>query len=192
MKFRAFISVRIEPNDKLLELRDDLASGNSSLKMVAPDKLHITLKFLGDTDVSLNDRIIEIMEDVVRDQTPFEIELRGAGAFPSENYIKVVWFGVDSKGRLEAISLRLNSELKSLGFKSDKGFRSHLTLARVKNARDKKKISTFIKVNRDTIIMKFAVKNIELMKSTLTPTGPIYETIRSIPLGNGDEVIRNE
>lgn len=88
--------------------------------------------------------------------------------------------------------MRLNSELRSLGFKSDKGFRSHLTLARVKNARDKKKISTFIKANRDTMIMKFPVKNIELMKSTLTPTGPIYETIRSIPLGNGEEVIRNE
>ncbi len=192
MKYRAFISVHIEPDDRLLDLHIDLASGKSSLKMVAPDKLHITLKFLGDTDVSLNERIIEIMEDIVNDKTPFEIELRGAGAFPSDKYIKVVWVGVDSKGRLEAISERLNSELKSLGFKSEKGFRGHLTLARVKNARDKKKISRFIKANRDTIIMNFEVKNIELMKSTLTPTGPIYEIVRSITLASGDEVIDNE
>jgi len=192
MKYRAFISVHIEPDGRLLELHKDLASGKTSLKMVAPDKLHVTLKFLGDTDVSLNDRIIDIMKDAVSDKTPFEIEIRGAGAFPSDKYIKVIWVGVDSGGKLEAISEKLNSELKTLGFKSDKGFRGHLTLARVKNAKDKKKISRFIKANRDTIIMDFRVSSIELMKSTLTPTGPIYETIRSIPLRNGEEVISNE
>lgn len=150
--------------------------------MVDPDKLHITLKFLGDTDVSINDDIVRITENIIKDRTPFDIGIRGMGAFPSSNYIKVVWLGVDSHGILEEISKRLNNDMKTFGFKRDKGFKGHLTLARVRNARDKKKLLRVLAANRDVKVMTCHVECINLMKSTLTPKGPIYEVLRSIPI----------
>ncbi len=184
IKYRAFISVHIEPNEKLMDIWNELSRGKTSLKMVDPDKLHVTLKFLGDTDISLNDDIIRIIEDVTSDIESFEIQIRDMGAFPSPNYIKVVWLGVESSGTFENISLELNESLKSLGFKKEKGFKGHLTLARVKSAKDKNKIIKMIKVNRDVCVLNMSVSGINLMKSTLTPKGPIYEVVRNIQFGN--------
>jgi len=165
-----------------MDIWNELARGKSSLKMVDPDKLHITLKFLGDTAISLNDDIISIMEDALGDTEPFEIRIRDMGVFPSANYIKVVWLGVESGGILENISSRLNVALKSLGFKREKGFKGHLTLARVRSARDKNKIIKMIKANRDVHVLNTPVNGINLMKSTLTPKGPIYEVVRTVAI----------
>ena len=184
IKYRAFISVHIEPNEKLMDIWNELSHGKSSLKMVDLDKLHITLKFLGDTEISMNDDIIRIIEDVTDDIAPFEILIGDMGAFPSSNYIKVVWLGVESSGILEKISKRLNESLKSMGFKKEKGFKGHLTLARVKSARDKNKIIKMLKAKRDEHVLNMPVSGINLMKSTLTPKGPIYEVVRTIAIGN--------
>ncbi len=184
MKYRAFISVAVEANECLLNVWRELESSGDSLRMVKPGNLHITLKFLGDVDSSIDRSIIEVMEKALTGINPFKAEIRGMGAFPSENYIKVVWLGVDSSGMLEDISSRLVEGMKGLGFKKDKGFQGHLTLARVRSARDKKKIKRIISANRDTIFLDFPVRSIELMKSTLTPTGPIYEIVRSVPMND--------
>jgi len=185
IKYREFISIHVEPNDKLLAIHRELGEGKSSLKMVDPDKLHITLKFLGDTDVSMNDDIVRIIENAVKDVAPFDMEIRDMGAFPSPNYMKVIWLGIESNGILEKISESLSNDMRTLGFKRDKGFKGHLTLARVRNARDKKKLSRIISGNRDEKVMAYHVECINLMKSTLTPMGPIYEVLRSIKIQGG-------
>jgi 2'-5' RNA ligase len=165
-----------------MEIWKELAREKTSLKMVDPDKLHVTLKFLGDTDISLTDNIVRIMKDVTGDTDPFEARIRDMGVFPSTNYIKVVWLGVESSGILENISKRLNESLKSLGYKKEKGFKGHLTLARMKSARDKNKIMKMIKGNRDVHVMSMPVCAINLMKSTLTPKGPIYEVVKTVSI----------
>lgn len=185
--YRAFISVPIEPNGKILSLMEELKRSEKSLKVVDAGNLHVTLKFLGDTDPSFDDRIVQAIERVVDGRKIFGAQLRGMGVFPSEKYIKVIWLGVDSSGILEEISSDLNNVVKKLGFRSEKNFKGHLTLARVNSARGKKKITRLIDANRDTRMMFFPVEAIHLMKSTLTPQGPIYEVVRRVPLQSPDD-----
>jgi len=93
-KFRGFIAIDIDPFPKLLEIEREIKISGANVKCVEPENIHLTIKFLGDTDESLIDRIKDIMNDSVKNMEPFEIQLKGAGVFPNERYIKVIWIGI--------------------------------------------------------------------------------------------------
>ena len=98
MKSRAFIAADIEPNEALRDILTDLRRAGAGLKVVRPEILHVTLKFLGDTDEALIDQIASNMERAVVDVHPFTVQLVGMGAFPSLSNIRVVWIGMEDGG----------------------------------------------------------------------------------------------
>ena len=90
MVFRAFIAVPIGERPELVEFESALRASGAHLKLVELENIHITLRFLGDTDEKLVDDIKGIMEESVKDIPPFRLKLMGVGAFPSLKYMKVV------------------------------------------------------------------------------------------------------
>ena len=120
MSFRAFIAVDVGPLPRLLELSDMLGATKADLKLVEPENIHITLKFLGDTDEGLVDQIEESMAACSEGIAPFEISLENIGAFPNLNYMRVVWVGIEGAEPLEQMASCLNTAMKQLKFKSDK------------------------------------------------------------------------
>ncbi|MCK5636356.1 MAG: RNA 2',3'-cyclic phosphodiesterase, partial [Thermoplasmatales archaeon] len=85
-KFRGFIAIDIESFPKLVQFENEIRNSGANVKLVEPENIHITLKFLGDTDEKHTDRIEEIIKDAVKDSDSFEIKLKGAGVFPNQNY----------------------------------------------------------------------------------------------------------
>lgn len=183
MKYRAFIGIDIEPSGKLLQVWNTLKNSGANLRMVGTDKLHITLKFLGDISTHTTERVLDILEEVSRTHDPFQLELRGLGAFPSSKHIKVIWVGVHSDGVLENISRELGGKLRKLNSPQDKHFRGHLTLARMTTGKEKQKIVDIMNYHREKEIMKCQINHIKLKKSILTPEGPIHETMGTVELG---------
>ncbi len=181
--FRGFIAIDVPVTDQLLSLKDKLASTSARLKLVSPENIHITLKFLGETPLSHIDQIETIMKNAVTLVTPHTVLLKGTGVFPSESYIKVIWIGLQQTDQLAIISKTLNHELMQYGFKKEKrGFSPHLTLARMKSASGKEEILTLLNQYNEILFAEIPVNTIVLKKSTLTPTGPIYETLRTVPI----------
>jgi 2'-5' RNA ligase len=181
MTFRAFISVDLEPQPKLVEFWENLKATNAPLKLVNLDIIHMTLKFLGDTDEAKVDDIERIMKASIENIEPFEVKLKGTGAFPNLNYMKVVWVGLVGAEPLISISKTMDQDLSKLGFKREKrGFKPHVTVARVRGPKNKNILADVINDYKD---VDFGVKNVDcirLKKSVLSRAGPTYSTVREV------------
>lgn len=181
--FRGFIAIDITATPQILTFENEIAKTGADVKLVEPENIHITLKFLGDTDETYIDAIEQAMKESVRGIKPFSIQLRGTGVFPDEKYMKVLWVGISDNGRIEPIAHSIDSSLATLGFKKEaRGFSPHLTVGRVRTARNKEKLLPILQHYVDEEFTTQEVQSIVLKKSELTPKGPIYTTIREVRL----------
>lgn len=183
-KIRAFIAIDIPVSQKVTEIINELKKTQINAKIVETENMHLTLKFLGDTDENLIDDIEKIIEDTIKDIMPFEIILKNIGVFPNQNYIKVMWIGVENIEVLKNIAETLDLKLCKHGFEKEKrSFSVHLTIARIKSAKNKEKIIQLINKYQDFEFQKIKVNKIILKKSILTPNGPIYSNLKEVKLG---------
>jgi 2'-5' RNA ligase len=183
MSLRTFIAVDIGPLPELVSFEESLRNSGADLKLVEPDNIHITLKFLGETDEGVVEDIIGIIEQCSAEIQPFKLEFKGSGAFPNLNYLKVLWIGIKNYSPLEQLATCLDNELTTLGFKAEKrSFKPHITLARVKSPRAKKQLKRVIEHNKDKFFEEFDVKHIRLKKSVLDSRGPTYYTLGEVTL----------
>ncbi len=160
-----------------------LAKTGADLKLVKPQNIHLTVRFLGNISLPMVDAIHEEMKQV--SFAPFEVELRGLGAFPRLSYPRVVWAGI-KKGADELVKIfeQLEPRLRGLGFKPDmKGFSPHLTIARVRSGRNKAQLAKLVGELENYDFGAVKAECLRLKKSVLTPRGPIYTTLREVCSG---------
>ena len=180
---RSFIAFDIDNElvvRRLSEIQGMLVNTGANLKLVKPQNIHVTMRFLGNITLHMVDLIHEEMKQI--SLAPFEIELRGLGAFPSLRYARVVWTGI-RKGADELVNVfnQLEPRLRRLGFKPDpKGFSPHLTIARVRTGRHKAELAKCVEDLADYEFGVIKADCLRLKKSVLTPKGPIYTTLREV------------
>ena len=183
MKIRTFIAVEIGALDTLVDFEKELSECGIHAKLVEPENIHITLKFLGDTEEELIPEINDILTESVKGIEPFKLTFKGAGVFPNLNYIKVLWVGIEDPGPLPEIGRKLDSGLKIYGFKPEKrGFTPHITLGRVKSQKGKEKLRKLIMNNVDRNFGGLEVNKLFLKKSIINKTGPTYFNIGEVSL----------
>lgn|SRR3989338_13909 len=165
---RLFIAIDFnELNDYFVELQSHFPK-NGRLSLTKT--FHLTLKFLGEVQPHIADRVIESLKKI--DFGQFSVQLGSIGVFPTDTYIRVVWVGLQPEGRIMELQKQIDDALENL-FKKEKDFKVHITLARVKYLEDNKSFLEQIKrIKVDS--KKVEVKSFMLMKSTLTPDGPAY------------------
>jgi 2'-5' RNA ligase len=181
---RLFVSVDFP------ELADEIAEAQSlfeeasGLRLTDPGQAHVTLKFLGETDESRESAVREAVGTAVAESgvDPFEARLGGLGAFPSEDYISVVWIGVDDGGAMARLHEPIESHATVLGFEpADHEFTPHVTIARLDHAGGKDHVQSVLRT-RDPTVGTTTVSEVRLTASTLTDDGPDYETVDRFPL----------
>jgi len=180
---RSFFAFDIDDNRivrRMSEVQGMLASTGADLKLVKPQNIHLTVRFLGDISPPMVDSIYEEMKHV--SFSAFTIDIRGLGAFPKPNYPRVVWAGI-KKGSdgLTDVFEQLEPRLRGLGFKPDtKGFSPHLTIARVRTGRNKDRLAEMIRELEDYEFGTVNAECLRLKQSDLTPRGPIYTNLREV------------
>jgi len=157
-----------------------LVQTGADLKLVEPQNIHITMRFLGDIKPTMVDSVHEAMKKV--SFSAFDCEIRGLGVFPDLRYARVVWAGIKKgAGELKNVFNQLEPNLRLLGFRPDlRGFSPHLTLARVKTGRNKAELTRCIQESADYDFGVVKADCLRLKKSVLTPKGPIYSTLKEI------------
>ena len=177
---RSFVAVDLddpEIKNRITKAQQDLEQTGASLKIVQPELMHLTLRFLGEIPQPTVQRVIEAMGELRF--SPFEVVFSGVGVFPNIRRISVVWIGI-TKGqeRLSDIFEQLEPRLRRLGLQPDnKGFSPHLTIARVRSGLNKEQLAKSVESMREIEFGRMEVKAVRLKKSTLTPRGPIYSTL---------------
>jgi 2'-5' RNA ligase len=181
--FRGFIAIDITATPQMMAFEKEIVQTGADVKLVEPENIHITVKFLGDTDENHIDAIEKSMKESVSKIKPFPITLKGTGVFPNQNYIKVIWIGIRDEGNIQTIAQAIDTTLAPLGFKKEtRGFSPHLTIGRVKTARNKDQLLKIIGNYTETEFLVQRVQSLLLKKSDLTPKGPIYTNLRETPL----------
>ncbi len=178
---RSFIAFDIDDItvlENLSKVQNMLRSTGADLKLVKPENIHITLRFLGDITAAMVDQIYDEMKQVYFE--PFQIKIKGVGAFPNLRRISIIWAGIhQGNNELRAIFNQLESRLQTLGFKQDcKGFNPHLTIARVRTGKNKELLVKELNGLADYEFGMVTAKCLRLKKSILTPQGPIYSVLR--------------
>jgi 2'-5' RNA ligase len=185
---RLFVSVDLPLSlaDTVETVQDEFSDAED-LSFVDPKQAHFTLKFLGDTNPERRDKIKAAMRDAVDEVSvePFNCTIGGLGVFPSLEYITVVWLGVrEGKGAAELTRLHeaIETEMTDLGFEAESHeFTPHITLARMADARGKSVVQEVVQ-ERDPTVGTFRVDSVRLTESTLTDSGPEYETVIEVDL----------
>ncbi len=179
MTFRSFIAVDIEAKTGIRDFMSKVEETGASIKMVDPEKVHITVKFLGDIEEDIVDDIGNKIKFVLEDREPFVLNLKGAGAFPSLDYMKVVWIGAEECKDISEIAHRLEEELVPLGFKREKrSFSPHITVGRVKGGRNKQRLRAVLDDYKNYNFGRQKVTKLELKRSDLKREGPEYTTVK--------------
>lgn len=178
-QIRAFLAIDLDDDlkPKINKIIREFKQIDANIKYVDLQNLHFTLKFFGDIDTEGIDIIAEKIEKVIKDFDSFNIKIKGCGAFPNKNRIKVIWVGLDEDEILKNLHDRLDKEFHAIGFDLDKKFSSHLTIGRMRSAKGKDKVKEILETFDDVDIGTMEVNSIILKKSTLTPKGPIYEDL---------------
>ena len=176
---RLFVAIDIPEDIRILMC--GMGATIPGARPVPTDQLHLTLKFLGDTEPSLLTDIRQALAAI--EHAPFTMSLKGVGHFPPRGTPKVLWAGVDPA--MEVISLRNKVEkaLAAIGIERDhRKFSAHVTLARLRNS-PLKRVTQFLAGNSLFATPAFAVREFHLYSSTLSAKGAVHTLQASFPLG---------
>lgn len=140
-----------------------------------PEKLHVTLKFLGDLEPARVEALSGAATRAAVGVEPFELTIDTPGAFPPHGQPRVLWLGiVDASGRLALMQRALETECAAAGFQREsRAFKPHLTLARVRSPQGARELAA---AHRETPFepQRFKVSELVVMRSDLGPGGSRY------------------
>lgn len=180
---RLFIAFPIESAVKkqLAAIIAHFKQFTSNVKWVEPKNMHLTARFLGDTDPKLTRPLVELVEATCQKIGPVEGTIERLGGFPNLIRPRVLWAGLDnSADRLIPIVKELQTRLVRLGLSPDeKRFNPHLTLGRIRqSAAPKEMVELFQEFEQFRLEpIQITFDRLELIQSTLTPQGPVYKTL---------------
>lgn len=186
---RTFIAVEIPENVKsrMAEARKACRLLDPYTRWVRIEGIHLTLKFLGNIELSQVEPVSDCIHEAVKGVKPFTVKIGGAGVFPNPRYPRVLWIGItEGLEQLSNIYEVLEDELKWLGFEPEsRPFHPHLTLGRF---RDGRKAGRALK---QEMLEKaapweesFTVEGVNLIRSQLHPSGAVYTVLKECPLSD--------
>jgi 2'-5' RNA ligase len=184
---RTFIAIKIPRLDPLRRVLKELAGMGRALKVVDPDNLHVTLKFLGPTKLDLVPEVRARMERAAQSRASCELSIVGLGVFPHAQRPNVVWAGLQEADMLSSLAADLEADLEPYGFpRENRPFAPHLTLARVK-AKPPDSLPGLLSRHAKTLFGQAQIEHVEFIRSESGPDGSRYTVLAAAPLGASSE-----
>lgn len=175
---RAFVAIDLPPRVQadLGRFVQVLQRAGAPVSWVKPDRIHLTLKFLGDVSEERIPAICAALQSVADQAEPFVLQAAGCGAFPTLKQMRVVWVGLrGDEPALRALQGRVEEALEPLGFEPEgRPFRAHLTLGRVRGSQRVRVLQEALLSNQSFSAEAFDVGDLVLYKSVLRPEGAQY------------------
>ncbi|MBX3016189.1 MAG: RNA 2',3'-cyclic phosphodiesterase [Caldilineaceae bacterium] len=203
---RTFIAVEIphvlhrsiRQQQQRLEARLAVAHQGGCIQWTPPEKVHLTLRFLGETTEQQHQKLRFALNRLVNHYTPFGLSIAAAGGFPSMRTPNIIWLGL--QGQTD-ILLPLQQEIEQLaqaaGFAAErKVFAPHLTIGRIRRSVERAQVKQIGQILTAYIqsteaapwpVADFTVQQIVHMQSQLQPAGAVYTVLQAFPLADQGE-----
>lgn len=183
MKIRLFIALILsdETLDHINKFRESIYADDEKTRWESREKLHITLKFIGDTEEEVIPFIEKELESVLKKYNKIKINFTKFGIIKKYSEPKILWLGLQRSELLEKLHNDIDNSLADIGFEKERRkFKPHLTLLRIKRNADINKLETLR--NAEINFPGTFAEEVALIKSELRKSGSVYTKIESFKL----------
>jgi len=186
MTIRTFIAVAAshEVRQGALRLIETLRPAAGDVKWVEAENLHWTMQFLGDVDERDIPEVCEAIAKAAEEIEPFDVETRGAGAFPSADRPRTLWIGAGQGERnMSVLHAAIERRLKKRGYRGEeRRFVPHITLGRARGKGRPHSLTTELAAMADYDAGTMLVDEVTVYASELGRDGPEYRVLSHAPL----------
>lgn len=177
---RIFIAHKIIPEagfERILaSVKYELA--NEKIKWTAPENIHITLLFIGDTAEESVIKIDSVLKKLCKGFGCFDLVIRGLGVFKNIADPRIIWAGLNESSELTKLNNLIAGSLRVTGINfEDRPYNPHITLGRIKHVEERSKLKQLTDRYQQTEIQKLKVSEVILYESILKPEGPVYKPV---------------
>lgn len=186
---RTFVALNLPAAERsrLHASLEPLRAKSLAVRWVAAEALHLTVKFLGDTESAAVEPVDEVLKIAAERRAPVTLRIGGLGAFPSLRRANVLWVGVNGDAELASLQRELEPALSRLGFpREQRPFRPHITIGRARS--DAKALDIERLVGLVDYEATVTVETVELMQSVMGRGGSHYETLLRRRLGEKEDL----
>jgi 2'-5' RNA ligase len=185
MKIRTFIALEI-PRDaieRIITFRIDKIGDGGNAKWETKEKIHLTLKFLGDTGKETLNSYITDINRITSEMKQLELSFSEFGIFRKAGIPKILWIGLKENNELNRLAEALELNFESHGYKKEeRKFKAHITLLRFRGSENMEKILSLTEVKIPEI--KFVANKVVFYESQLKQTGSVYKSLMDFNLKN--------
>jgi 2'-5' RNA ligase len=186
---RLFVAIPLpkEVCARLAQVQPSFATHVPVLRWVAPENLHFTVKFLGDTPLERIPAVLKALQEAAKGVAPFTIRVKGCSLIVDRGRARMLW--AHANGDLDALrelARRTDDRLGRLGFPREKrSWKPHVTLARVRDTVTSSETQAMQDIVAGLVEQEFGtvpVEHLDLMASNLQPTGAVYTVVERVKL----------
>lgn len=182
---RCFVAIEIPDavTAAITAASEPLRSQLEDVRWVKPHNLHLTLRFLGEIDDAMAKSTASELRRRIGGHERFTLALSGFGAFPSPRRPSVLWAGIEASDVLSRLQSDCEAAVGEAGAEPEKkSFRPHVTIGRVRRGKKTGDIGEALSDSSSGLGGVFPVDRVVLVRSTLAPSGSIYETLDALAL----------
>jgi RNA 2',3'-cyclic 3'-phosphodiesterase len=178
---RTFVAISLPDTVKLAlaSVQDRLKASNADVKWVIPQRMHLTVQFLGELDKHRAGAVSAALDEIAAGHSPFRAALGSLGTFPALEQPRVIWLGIN-QGASEIVSLadECARAMETLGItRQRQELFAHVTIGRVRSGRNRYQLKKGIEEWRKrhpTMDISLPVGSLTFYKSDVSLKGPVY------------------
>ncbi len=172
--------VGIELPEFTRERLASLCNGVPGARWVAPEAMHLTLRFIGEVEYGTAE---DIDDALMRLRSPrFDLTLDGVGFFGKPSAARMLWAGVRKCEKLARLQAKVETALQMAGLEpEERKFSPHVTLARL-NGAPFLRLQRFVADNAHFLAGPIPVDRFVLFSSIRSGDGPVYVAEADYPL----------
>ena len=153
--------------------------------MLAADNLHVTLRFLGETEHGRLGELMSGIDDLAHEHSAFGVATTELGGFPTLRRAQAIWVGLherEQEGVLRPLQKEVEGLARRLGWhRQRQTFVPHVTLGRVGSRQHK---GRFGEGGPPSVPdLGFEMTALTLFQSDLTPAGAHYRALHRCAFG---------
>ncbi len=169
---RAFLAIPLprQLQESIRVIQTELQASITEARWTRPENLHLTLHFFGEIDQETLEKLKVSVLSIKGCQRPFQVEVKGLGAFPNPYRPRVIWLGLKPRGQLEQLHRAIEPCLSQAGLTTDsRPYSPHLTIGRLRG--DKLDLTELFSSMQQKTIEPLTVDRLILYESRLRPEG---------------------